>query len=122
MELGARELMTLATVLSGLAMTWGIVRAQISRLTDEYAALAKEIEEMNHRLDRTESSNAVTEHQLQVIGQIISPDRLRTQAEREASFMAETREKILALELESKRMHSIHNGIHLPVASTREGK
>tara|TARA_A100000172_G_C3042720_1_gene111164 strand:+ start:943 stop:1311 length:369 start_codon:yes stop_codon:yes gene_type:complete len=122
MELGPRELMTLGTVLSGLAATWGLVRAQISRLTDEYNDLRKEIDELHTRLDKAESFSAVSQHQLEVIAQIISPERLRIQTEREASFMAEIREKISALELESNRMHSMHNSVHLPVASTMEGK
>lgn len=122
MELGPRELMTLGTVLSGLAATWGLVRAQISRLTDEYAELRKEIDGLHTRLDKAESFSAVSQHQLQIIAQIISPERLRIQAEKEASFMAETREKLNALELETSRMHAIHNGVHIPVASTREGK
>jgi len=122
MELGPRELLTFATVLSGLAATWGLVRAQINRLNDEYAALRKEIDGMHTRIDKAESFSAVTEHQLHVIAQIISPERLRIQAEKEASFMSEVREKLSALELEANRMHSMHNSVHLPVASTMEGK
>ena len=84
----------------GLAATWGLVRAQISRLTDEYTSIRKEIDELHTRLDKAESFSAVSHHQLEVIGQIISPERLRVQTEKEASFMAEMRQKIISLELE----------------------
>ena len=58
MELGAKELMTIGTVLCGLAATWGMVKGQIGRLMDDLGSVKKELEGVQSRLDSTEASEA----------------------------------------------------------------
>jgi len=35
MELGVRELLTIATVIGGIAATWGLVRSQLGRAVQD---------------------------------------------------------------------------------------
>ena len=80
MELGARELMTIGTVLCGLAATWGMVKGQIGRLMDDLMKANKELEVIQARLDSSEAGEEVMKHQLGVLGSMLSPDHQEAKA------------------------------------------
>lgn len=113
MELGPRELMTLGTVLSGLAATWGMVRSQLGRARDDLNTITKELAQLNQRLDIVESTEAVQNNKLDVHATINSVASL----DKRARFEAETSARLGQLEAESGRMHTMHNTVHLPVPS-----
>ena len=111
MELGPRELLTFVTVLSGLAATWGMVRQQIARVQEDIQSIKSELAEINSRLDKAESSTAVFQHQISVLGGILSPKDLREQHRELANLQAR-------LEVAEKRIENnskMHNGTHPPV-------
>ena len=108
MELGARELLTFATVLAGLAGTWGVIRATVARIQDDLKGIQDEIQTLNIRLDKTESGDAVMKHQISVIGGILSPSILESRA-REAEG---SQHRLTALRRDVDKLIAIHNGVH----------
>tara|TARA_R110002051_G_scaffold16776_1_gene50187 strand:- start:456 stop:791 length:336 start_codon:yes stop_codon:yes gene_type:complete len=111
MELGARELMTVGTVLCGLAATWGMVKGQIGRLMDDLGKANKELEIIQGRLDSSEAGEAVMKHQLGVLGSMLSPDNQESRA-REAEAL---HHRVNALRRDCDTLMSTHNGVHPPV-------
>jgi len=108
MELGARELMTIGTVLCGLAATWGMVRQQLTRVAEDIHRIQTELESLNARLDTAESNSVLFEHQLKILGGILSPHDLRDQHKLMANIEAR-----LSVAEERIRANSVmHNGIH----------
>ena len=63
MELGAREMLTFATVLCGLAGTWAVIKSTVSRIQEDLKGVTKELASLNARLDATESGDAVMQDQ-----------------------------------------------------------
>ena len=55
MELGAREILTFATVLAGLAGTWAVIKSTVARIQEDLKVVNKEIASLNTRLDETGS-------------------------------------------------------------------
>ena len=116
MELGAREMMTIGTVLAGAAATWGVVKSQLARARDDLDEVQKELAQINQRLDIVESTEAVQNNKLDVHATINSVASL----DKRARFEATTESRLTTLEAESGRMHSMHNTVHLPVHSPQE--
>jgi len=110
-ELGTRELMTIGTVVCGLDATWGMVRQQITRVLEDILRIQKELENLNTRLDTAESNTAVFQHQLTVLGGILSPDHLRQQHRELASLTA----RLNVAEQRIENNAKMHNGVHPPV-------
>ena len=108
MELGAKELMTIGTVLCGLAATWGMVKGQIGRLMDDLGSVKKELEGVQSRLDSTGASEAVMKHQLGVLGSMLSPD----QRERSARETEALHHRVNALRRDCDTLMTSHNGSH----------
>ena len=111
MELGARELMTIGTVLCGLAATWGMVKGQIGRLMDDLMKVNKELEVIQTRLDSTEAGEAVMKHQLGVLGSMLSPDHQEARA-RETEAL---HHRVNALRRDCDTLMHTHNGKHPPI-------
>ena len=59
MELGAREMLTFATVLCGLAGTWAVIKSTVARIQEDLKGITNELASLNTRLDATESGDAV---------------------------------------------------------------
>ena len=108
MELGARELMTIATVLSGLAATWGLVRGQIARLLEDLAKANDSIATLYTRLDQMESSDSVQKHQIAVIASMLSPN----QREQRARELEALQHKFEAVRRDTDVLLAAHNGSH----------
>jgi type II secretory pathway component PulJ len=99
LELGPRELLTLGTVLAGLAATWGVLKATIK---------------IYQQVDNQEANQAVLQNSIKIISQdILSPQILKAQSERDGR----NEERIRILEERMNRMVSMHNGIHPPTAT-----
>ena len=113
MELGARELMTIGTVICGLAATWGVVRQQITRVLEDLNGIQKELAMLNQRLDLVESTEAVQNNKLDVHATINSVASLDKRARFEASIDS----RVYDIERRVSALSAMHNGIHPPVKS-----
>ena len=80
MELGAREILTFATVLAGLAGTWAVIKSTVARIQEDLKGVTEELASLNVRLDTTESGDAVMKHQLGVLGSMLSPSEMDTRS------------------------------------------
>tara|TARA_Y100001951_G_scaffold103969_1_gene114138 strand:+ start:1143 stop:1472 length:330 start_codon:yes stop_codon:yes gene_type:complete len=108
MELGPKELMTVGVVLAGLATTWGMVRQQMQRVLEDLLNIRKELDGLNSRLDQAESSTAVFTHQISVLGNILSPEKLAAQHRELASIRA----SLDSITSEVSTLRHMHNGKH----------
>jgi len=108
MELGVRELMTIATVLSGLAATWGLVRGQIARLLEDLTKANDSITTLYTRLDQMESSDSVQKHQIGIIASMLSPE----QREQRARELESLQHKVSSIRRDCDTLMSSHNGSH----------
>ncbi len=116
MEFGVRELIQFATLLASLAGAFAVVKSQLSRVIEDLAKLSRELEELGRRLDRVEASDAVFESKIEVLGEISSVRALEIRNREYASML----ERVKSLELETSRLHTMHNTSHpiLPKGST----
>jgi len=117
LELGPRELVTLGTVLAGLAATWGVLKATlksiITRLTDN----KKDIIDIYTRLDHFEANQAVALHSIDVMGKdILSPQILKERSERDGA----TEMRLRSLEESMRMFQHMHNGSHPPLESNKD--
>lgn len=108
MEFGARELLTFATVLAGLAGTWAVIKSTVARIQEDLKLVIKEIASLNMRLDATESGDAVMKHQVSVLGSMLSPSEMAARS-RELEAL---QHRINALRRDTDNLMSIHNGSH----------
>ena len=109
MELGAKELLTIGVVLSGLAGTWAVIKATVARIQEDLKAVGKEIASLNARLDATESGDAVMKHQINVIGSMLSPKQ-QEQSAREIEGMIH---RLNSLRRDVDHLMTAHNGTHI---------
>ena len=108
MELGAREALTICTVLGGLFATWGVVKTRLGNCMDEIAELKSELQGAIHRADREAAGQSVIEAKVKVLADILSPSNLRTHNREAAKMVA----MVDALRDEVKALRNIHNGTH----------
>jgi chromosome segregation ATPase len=108
MELGAREILTFATVLAGLAGTWAVIKSTVARILEDLKGINEEIASLNSRLDTTESGDAVMQHQVKVLGSMLSPSEMAARS-RELEGL---QHRINALRRDVDNILKIHNGTH----------
>jgi|TARA_R110000787_G_scaffold191298_1_gene302646 hypothetical protein len=108
MELGARELLTIATVLGGLFATWGVVKTKLGQCLQEISELKAELQHAIHRADKEASSQSVIEQRVKVLTDILSPSNQAIQNRQMATVVA----TVDALKDEIKTLRSMHNGKH----------
>jgi len=114
LELGPRELLTLGTVLAGLAATWGVLKATIKSIVGQLNDIKSDVTKIYQQVDNQEANQAVIQNSIKIISQdILSPQILKAQSERDG--MNEARIKML--EERMNRLVSMHNGIHPPTAT-----
>ena len=117
LELGPRELLTLGTVLAGLAATWGVLKATIKSIVGQVDDIKSDVAKIYQQVDNQEATQAVLQNSIKIISQdILSPQILKTQSERDGR----NEERIRMLEERMNRMVSMHNGKHPP--TTKEAK
>ena len=111
LELGPRELLTLGTVLAGLAATWGVLKATIKSIVGQLNDIKSDVTKIYQQVDNQEANQAVLQNSIKIISQdILSPQILKAQSERDGR----NEERIRILEERMNRMVSMHNGIHPP--------
>jgi polyribonucleotide nucleotidyltransferase len=113
LELGPRELLTLGTVLAGLAATWGVLKATIKSIVGQVDDIKSDVTKIYQQVDNQEATQAVLQNSIKIISQdILSPQILKTQSERDGR----NEERIRMLEERMNRIVSMHNGKHPPTA------
>tara|TARA_R110002110_G_scaffold112168_6_gene278981 strand:- start:5209 stop:5556 length:348 start_codon:yes stop_codon:yes gene_type:complete len=110
MELGAREILTFATVLAGLAGTWAVIKSTVARIQEDLKVVVQEIASLNSRLDATESGDAVMQHQVRVLGSMLSPAEMAARS-RELEGL---QHRVNALRRDTDNLTNMHNGQHPP--------
>jgi len=97
-------LMLVATIAGGYA----VVKSQLARVIQDLTKINDELESVNKRLDTAESSTAVFQHQITILGHILSPAQLEKQHREMADLMA--RVKVAESRINSNA--SMHNNKH----------
>ena len=111
LELGPRELLTLGTVLAGLAATWGVLKATIKSIVGQVDDIKSDVTKIYQQVDNQEATQAVLQNSIKIISQdILSPQILKAQSERDGR----NEERIRNLEEQLSRVNSMHNGKHPP--------
>ena len=111
MELGAREILTFATVLAGLAGTLAVIKSTVARIQEDLKGVLSEIANLNTRLDATESGDAVMQGQVKVFGNMLSPDNMEARA-RELEGL---QHRVNSLRRDTDSLMHIHNSTHPPI-------
>lgn len=73
MELGTRELVQFISLVATLAGAFAVVKSQLARVIEDLKKVMSEMDLINQRLDTIESGSAVFKHQVNVLGNILSP-------------------------------------------------
>jgi septal ring factor EnvC (AmiA/AmiB activator) len=100
MELGARELVQFFSLAATLAGAFAVVRSQLGRVIKDLEKVSKELEQINKRLDVSESGLAVFKHQINTVGNILSPSALKNQH----TFLADMNARLRMLEGRIEKM------------------
>jgi len=109
MELGPRELMTFGIVLTGIATTWGVLKATIKSLTATLEDAKTSLSEVHTRLDKLEAKQAVALSSIDVMAKdILSPQILKERSERDGAIT----ERLNSLERMMDKQIHLHNGRH----------
>jgi predicted RNase H-like nuclease (RuvC/YqgF family) len=115
MELGVRELLTIATVVSGIAATWGLVKSQLGRALNDLTSLAREIQTLETKTEDYVAKQEVLESKLDVISNILSPDNQERRAreiELVQNKIKHMKEVYGLLYEEVEKIKLMHNGKH----------
>jgi predicted RNase H-like nuclease (RuvC/YqgF family) len=115
MELGVRELLTIATVVSGIAATWGLVKSQLGRALNDLSSLTKEIQTLETKVEDYIANQEVLESRMDVISDILSPDNLERRAreiEKISENLSAAKELYKLLYDEVEKIKLMHNGKH----------
>ena len=117
LELGPRELLTLGTVLAGLAATWGVLKATIKSIVGQVDDIKDDVTKIYQQVDNQEAKQAVIQSSISIISKdILSPQILKKQSERDGKI--DTR--IDNIEIQIDRLYKMHNGKHPSVERTEE--
>ena len=117
LELGPRELLTLGTVLTGLAATYGVIKTTIKSLSGQIEEIKELDLDVQKRVDNMEAHQAVIQNRLDIMcNEILAPQILKKQSERDGSI--DTR--LNNIEIQIDRLYKMHNGKHPSVERTEE--
>ena len=109
LELGPRELVTLGTVLAGLAATYGVLKTTIRGMIAQMEEMKSEVNKLNTRLDKVEAKQAVAISSIDTMSNdILSPQILKEQSERDGAIATRLKD----LERDVDRLYHMHNGVH----------
>jgi hypothetical protein len=97
-------LMLVATIAGGYA----VVKSQLARVIQDLVKITKELDQINQRLDVAESSTAVFQHQITVLGHILSPAQL----EKQHREIADMNARVKVAENRIASLSSMHNSKH----------
>ena len=106
LELGPRELVTLGTVLAGLAATYGVLKTTIRGMIAQMEEMKSEVNKLNTRLDKVEAKQAVAISSIDTMSNdILSPQILKEQSERDGAIATRLKD----LERDVDRLYHMHN-------------
>jgi septal ring factor EnvC (AmiA/AmiB activator) len=97
-------LMLVATIAGGYA----VVKNQLARVIQDLAKINDELESVNKRLDTAESSTAVFQHQITILGHILSPAAL----EKSHREISDIQARVKVAEGRIASLSSMHNSRH----------
>ena len=109
-NLGFRELATIATVGSGLAVTWGMVRQQLKAAEEKFAEVTAELHEIQTRLDKIDGLTGRHADKLETHAVISSVAAL----DKRSRFEADMAARMTNLEKLADANLKLHNGEHKP--------
>ena len=117
LELGPRELLTCGVVVTGIATTWGVLKATIKSITATLEDVREDVAGLNQRLDKVEARQAVALSSIDVMAKdILSPQILKERSERDGAIEM----RLTAMEKDLDRFHRMHNGTHPDTTRTKE--
>ena len=117
LELGPRELVTLGTVLAGLAATWGVLKATIRSIVQQLDVVRTNLTEIFTRIDKVEARQAVAISSIDTMANdILSPQILKERSERDGAVEVSLKN----LEIEIERLYRMHNGHHPDTTKSKE--
>ena len=108
MEVGARELLQFISLVATLAGAFAVVKSQLARVIEDLKKVMSEMDLINQRLDTIESGSAVFKHQVNVLGNILSPTNL----DRQSREIAQIKNDLEHLQTAADRLYKMHNGSH----------
>lgn len=108
MELGGRELIQLFSLIASLAGAFAVVRSQLKRIIIDVSEIEQKMSMLETKLDKLEAGQAVDDHQLKIIGSILSPDNLGLAHE----TIADIKARLSISEKQIEKLASMHNGTH----------
>ena len=112
LELGPRELLTFGVVITGIATTWGVLKATIKSITSTLDDVREDVAALNQRLDKVEARQAVALSSIDVMAKdILSPQILKELSERDGAVESRLR----TLETQVEGVQRMHNGTHPPI-------
>jgi hypothetical protein len=81
------ELLTLGTVLAGLAATWGVLKATIKSIVGQVDDIKDDVTKIYQQVDNQEAKQAVIQNSINIISKdILSPQILKKQSERDGKI------------------------------------
>ena len=99
-----QALIMISTIVGGYA----VVKNQLARVIEDLKKINDELESVNKRLDTAESSTAVFQHQITILGHILSPAQL----EKEHREIADIQARIKVAEGRISSLSAMHNSRH----------
>ena len=108
MELGARELLTFATVLVGLGSGYAMIKTQLAHAQKSITKLSRLLQNIEARMDSVESDKNVVQNQLGTKTAILAPANLKNMSERDGAI----EERLKSLERETAAQRSMPNDKH----------
>ena len=108
MELTAAHAMQGLMLIATIAGGYAVVKNQLARVIQDLVKINDELENINKRLDVAESSTAVFQHQITVLGHILSPAEL----EKQHREIADVQARVKVAEARISSLSSMHNSRH----------
>ena len=108
MELTGGHVMQAVMLVATIAGGYAVVKNQLARVIQDLAKINDELESVNKRLDTAESSTAVFQHQITILGHILSPAQLEKQHREMADLIA----RVKVAESRINANASMHNNKH----------
>ena len=108
MELTGAHAMQALMLVGTIAGGYAVVKSQLARVIQDLAKINDELESVNKRLDTAESSTAVFQHQITVLGHILSPATLEKRHRELADILA----RIKVNEDRINTISDMHNHTH----------
>jgi len=115
MELGLREILSLAIALVTITGAAYVAKTQIKELAEKVFRHEKRLISLDHRQDNSDLERAVIGSKVETLAQINSVDNLEKHNREIAAIQTEMRIRCEQLSDELSHLRSMHNHKHPPV-------